>query len=576
MKLQGISGARGVGAGTVYVYTQEAICIDRTPIEEAAVAGELHKLDDAMQMTIDQLTEVKAKAAATMGDAEAAIFEAHIMIAQDPSLLTSIRQAVESEHKSAAEATEGVIESFAAMFSAMDDLYMRERGADIRDIGDRLLRNLLGMTPRGLAHLSGQIILVADDLTPSDTASLDATVVQGIVTASGGPTSHAAIMARTLAIPAVMGVGDSSALRTGEQAVVNGTDGIVLTELSDDEFARYQEEGARYRRVLQTMKESANLPAKTKDGHDVLLFGNIGKADDAAKVRELGAEGIGLFRTEFLYMERDELPNEEVQYEAYKACAEAMDGRPVIIRTMDIGGDKELKCLALPKEMNPFLGYRAIRICLSEPDMFKTQLKALLRAGVHGQVHIMYPMISSLDEVRRANALLQEAKDELAAAGVAFNGDTPVGIMVETPAAAMIADILAKEVDFFSIGTNDLCQYTLAVDRMNERIGQLYEPLHPAVLRLIKQVIDASHKEGKLTGMCGEMAGDPMATMILLGLGLDEFSMSATAIPMIKAVLRSVTVDECRHMAVKALTLGSAKEIAAYVTRIMTEKGIEL
>ena len=324
------------------------------------------------------------------------------------------------------------------------------------------------------------------------------------------------------------------------------------------------------------MKESANLPAKTKDGRDVLLFGNIGKADDAAKARELGAEGIGLFRTEFLYMERDELPNEEVQYEAYKACAEAMDGRPVIIRTMDIGGDKELKCLALPKEMNPFLGYRAIRICLSEPDMFKTQLKALLRAGVHGQVYIMYPMISSLDEVRRANALLQEAKDELAAAGVAFNGDTPVGIMVETPAAAMIADILAKEVDFFSIGTNDLCQYTLAVDRMNERIGQLYEPLHPAVLRLIKQVIDASHKEGKLTGMCGEMAGDPMATMILLGLGLDEFSMSATAIPMIKAVLRSVTVDECRHMAAKALTLGSAKEIAAYVTRIMMEKGIEL
>ena len=373
-----------------------------------------------------------------------------------------------------------------------------------------------------------------------------------------------------------MGVGDIGRFSTGENAAVNGTDGIVLTELSDDEFAQYQEEGARYRRVLQTMKESANLPATTKDGHDVPLFGNIGKADDAAKARELGAEGIGLFRTEFLYMERDELPDEEVQYEAYKACAEAMDGRPVIIRTMDIGGDKELKCLALPKEMNPFLGYRAIRICLSEPEMFKTQLKALLRAGMHGHVHIMYPMISSLDEVRRANALLQEAKDELAVAGVAFNGDTPVGIMVETPAAAMIADILAKEVDFFSIGTNDLCQYTLAVDRMNERIGQLYEPLHPAVLRLIKQVIDASHKEGKFTGMCGEMAGDPMATMILLGLGLDEFSMSATATPMIKAVLQSVTVDECRHMAAKALTLGSAKEIAAYVTHIMTEKGIEL
>ena len=574
MRIQGISGSRGVAVGNVYRYIQEEIVIPDYTVAEDKVEEEIGKFAAAMAATLKQLDTIRQKALDEMGPEEAAIFEAHMQIAQDPSLSDGIKSLVESSHTNVVAATAQTIETFANIFLGMEDAYMRERGADIKDIGDRLMRNMLGMNPRGLSHISGEVILVAQDLAPSDTASLDKNVVKGIVTAAGGPTSHAAIMARTLEIPAVMGVGDIESFVDGDKAVVLGTDGIVEMNPSDADWDEYTNQAAAFQEELKRLRESANLEATTTDGHHVELFGNIGKAKDAKNALTMGAQGIGLYRTEFLYMENDELPAEDVQFEEYKKVAQDMKGKPVIIRTMDIGGDKELKCLDLPSEMNPFLGYRAIRISLNRPDIFKVQLRALLRASAFGDIHIMYPMIASVEEVKQANVMLDECKEELTAEGKEFNKDIKVGIMIEVPAAAVISPILAKYVDFFSIGTNDLCQYTLAVDRMNEAIGSLYQPLHPGVLRLIKHVIDASHEHGKFTGMCGELASDPVATMILLGLGLDEFSMTASSIPLIKNILRSVSKAECEEVANKALTMDTAEEITGYAKSVLIEKGL--
>ena len=574
MRIQGISGSRGVAVGNVYRYIQEEIVIPDYTVAEDKVEEEIGKFAAAMAATLKQLDTIRQKALDEMGPEEAAIFEAHMQIAQDPSLSDGIKSLVESSHTNVVAATAQTIETFANIFLGMEDAYMRERGADIKDIGDRLMRNMLGMNPRGLSHISGEVILVAQDLAPSDTASLDKNVVKGIVTAAGGPTSHAAIMARTLEIPAVMGVGDIESFVDGDKAVVLGTDGIVEMNPSDADWDEYTNQAAAFQEELKRLRESANLEATTTDGHHVELFGNIGKAKDAKNALTMGAQGIGLYRTEFLYMENDELPAEDVQFEEYKKVAQDMKGKPVIIRTMDIGGDKELKCLDLPSEMNPFLGYRAIRISLNRPDIFKVQLRALLRASAFGDIHVMYPMIASVEEVKQANAMLDECKEELTGEGKEFNKDIKVGIMIEVPAAAVISPILAKYVDFFSIGTNDLCQYTLAVDRMNEAIGSLYQPLHPGVLRLIKHVIDASHEQGKFTGMCGELAGDPVATMILLGLGLDEFSMTASSIPLIKNILRSVSKAECEEVANKALTMDTAEEITGYAKSVLIEKGL--
>ena len=574
MRIQGISGSRGVAVGNVYRYIQEEIVIPDYTVAEDKVEEEIGMFAAAMAATLKQLDTIRQKALDEMGPEEAAIFEAHMQIAQDPSLSDGIKSLVESSHTNVVAATAQTIETFANIFLGMEDAYMRERGADIKDIGDRLMRNMLGMNPRGLSHISGEVILVAQDLAPSDTASLDKNVVKGIVTAAGGPTSHAAIMARTLEIPAVMGVGDIESFVDGDKAVVLGTDGIVEMNPSDADWDEYTNQAAAFQEELKRLRESANLEATTTDGHHVELFGNIGKAKDAKNALTMGAQGIGLYRTEFLYMENDELPAEDVQFEEYKKVAQDMKGKPVIIRTMDIGGDKELKCLDLPSEMNPFLGYRAIRISLNRPDIFKVQLRALLRASAFGDIHIMYPMIASVEEVKQANVMLDECKEELTAEGKEFNKDIKVGIMIEVPAAAVISPILAKYVDFFSIGTNDLCQYTLAVDRMNEAIGNLYQPLHPGVLRLIKHVIDASHEQGKFTGMCGELASDPVATMILLGLGLDEFSMTASSIPLIKNILRSVSKAECEEVANKALTMDTAEEITGYAKSVLIEKGL--
>lgn len=573
MKVTGISGSRGVAVGTVYRYEHEEIVIPDYKVTPEGMAEEVEKLDKGLTMTLDQLESIRIKALSSMGQKEAAIFEAHKMIAQDPTLADGIKSLIQGGTNVAA-ATQQVVDQFASIFLGMEDPYMRERGADIKDIGDRLIRNVLGMTPRGLSHLTGQVILVAHDLAPSDTASLDTNVVKGIVTAAGGVTSHAAIMARTLEIPAVMGVGDITSFAHAKRAIVLGSVGEVIVDPDDHTYDKHIEFAKRYRDQLASLKQSANLPAITKDGVEIHVFGNIGKPEGAEKVLANGGAGIGLYRTEFLFMEHDSLPSEDEQFEAYKKVAQTMDGKAVIIRTMDIGGDKELKCLDLPEEMNPFLGYRAIRISLTKPDIFKTQLRALLRASAYGDVHIMYPMITSIEEVKAANAILDQAKDELRQEGQAFREDIKVGIMVEVPATAVSAFLFAKHVDFFSIGTNDLCQYTLAVDRMNETITNLYQPMHPSILRLIKTVIEASHDHKKFTGMCGEMAGDPLLTMILIGMGLDEFSMSAPSIPIVKHIIRSVTLQECKSVLDTVMTMETAEEIHAYAQGIMAEKGL--
>lgn len=573
MKVTGISGSRGVAVGTVYRYEHEEIVIPDYKVAPEDVVEEVEKLDKGLTMTLDQLESIRIKALSSMGQKEAAIFEAHKMIAQDPTLADGIKALIQGGTNVAA-ATQQVVDQFAGIFLGMEDPYMRERGADIKDIGDRLLRNILGMTPRGLSHLTGQVILVAHDLAPSDTASLDTNVVKGIVTAAGGVTSHAAIMARTLEIPAVMGVGDITSFAHAKRAIVLGSVGEVIVDPDDHTYDKHIEFAKRYRDQLASLKQSANLPAVTEDGVEIHVFGNIGKPEGAEKVLANGGAGIGLYRTEFLFMEHDSLPSEEEQFEAYKKVAQTMDGKAVIIRTMDIGGDKELKCLDLPEEMNPFLGYRAIRISLTKPDIFKTQLRALLRASAYGDVHIMYPMITSIEEVKAANAILDQAKEELRQEGQAFREDIKVGIMVEVPATAVSAFLFAKHVDFFSIGTNDLCQYTLAVDRMNETITNLYQPMHPSILRLIKTVIEASHDHKKFTGMCGEMAGDPLLTMILLGMGLDEFSMSAPSIPIVKHIIRSVTLQECKSVLDAVMAMETAEEIHDYAQGIMAEKGL--
>lgn len=575
MQFKGISGSRGTAVGPVYRYIQEDIVIPDYAVTPAEAPQEVAKLASAMAATLKQLDHIRQRTFESMGPEEAAIFEAHMQIAQDPSLLDGIKSLVEAGTMNVVAATQQTVDTFAQIFLTMDDPYMRERGADIKDIGDRLLRNLLNMKPRGLDHVTTPIILVAHDLAPSDTASLDRNVVKGIITAVGGPTSHAAIMARTLEIPAVMGLGDIESFHDGELVAVRGTEGIVVRDASSEEWIQCNADAKSYEQELIELRKSASLPAVTTDGHEVQLFANIGKSKDVKNALTMGATGVGLYRTEFLYMDSDTLPSEEVQYNEYKKVVTQMKGKPIIIRTMDIGGDKELKCLDLPKEMNPFLGYRAIRISLQRQDMFKVQLRALLRASAHGDVQVMFPMISSVDEVLAAKALVEECKAELRAEGIGFNENMPIGIMVEIPAAAIMASTLADYVDFFSIGTNDLCQYTLAVDRMNENIGQLYDPLHPAVLQLVNNVIQSSHHAGKITGMCGEMAGDPAATLLLLGMGLDEFSMSASSIPIIKNIIRHVSKTECEALLNEAFTLSKGSDIRQLVHEKLVAKGLQ-
>lgn len=556
----GIAASPGIAIGPAWVMQETELHI---PTDEVTnPEQEIARLKEALKQAKQQIESLRERAETEMGADKAAIFEAHLMVLDDPELIDHIERKINDERLNAPKAVHVVIDQFVSMFEQMDMEYMRERAADIRDVGSRLLHILLGVEPRSLAEINVPSVVVAHDLTPSDTAQMDKEKVLGFMTNIGGRTSHSAIMARSLEIPAVVGLQTIvSDVQQGDQIILDGLEGQVIVNPSPEVLDDYRKRQERHEAEKEQLKQLVHEPSVTADGVRVELAANIGSATDATLAKENGAEGVGLFRTEFLYMDRSDLPSEEEQFAAYKQVAETFGDAPVVIRTLDIGGDKELAYLELPDELNPFLGYRAIRLCLDRPDLFKTQLRAILRASAFGNIKIMYPMIATVDELRAANRLLHEAQKELEQEGIRYNEDLEVGIMIEIPAAALIADQLAKEADFFSIGTNDLIQYTIAVDRMNEHISHLYQPFHPALLKLIKNVIDAAHAQGKWAGMCGEMAGDPLAIPVLLGLGLDEFSMSAVSILSARKQLLALKQSEMQDLAHKALQKGTAAEV---------------
>lgn len=575
--MKGIGASPGIAIGKAYVLTHQEIKVDQKNIEDKEIAKEQQKLENAIEISKKQLQTIKEKAVSELGVSEAEIFKAHLLVLEDPEFIGQIQYSIENEKINAAYATQKIMEQFIKVFQSMDDAYFKERAADIKDVGTRLLKNILGIASQDLSMLEEDVVIFAHDLTPSDTAQMNKNRVLGFGTEIGGRTSHTAIMARSLEIPAVVGLKEiTRQAQQGDMVILDGLTGEVFLNPSQEVLQKYQSKKEMYENYRKELEKLKDLPAQTSDGHRVEIVGNIGTPKDVEGVLKNGGEGIGLYRTEFLYMDRESMPTEEEQFEAYKEVLEIMEGKPVIIRTLDIGGDKKLPYLDTPEEMNPFLGWRAIRLCLENKEMFKTQLRAILRASVFGKALIMFPMISGVQEVRQAKELLEEAKKELEAENKKYDKDIKVGIMVEIPSAAVSADIIAKEVDFFSIGTNDLCQYTIAVDRMNEKISHLYQPLHPAILRLVKNVIDASHKERIFTGMCGEMAGDPISTLILLGLGLDEFSMSASSIPQIKKIIRSVSMEEAKQIAQEALSLSTSEEIKEMVEKKLDHLNITI
>ncbi|MGB9779892.1 phosphoenolpyruvate--protein phosphotransferase [Caldanaerobacter sp.] len=570
--LKGVAASPGIAIGKAFLYTKEKVTINVEKIEESKVEEEIAKFRKALEVTQEEIKKIKEKALEELGKEKAEIFEAHLMLASDPELIEGVENMIKTELITADNAVNKVIEQNASVMESLNDEYLKERAVDLRDVGNRIIENLLGVKSVNLSDLEEEVVVIARDLTPSDTATMKKEMVLGFATDVGGRTSHTAIMARSLEIPAVVGLGNvTSQVKAGDLVIVDGLEGVVIVNPDEKTVEDYKSKKESYEKKVERLKQIKDLPAETPDGKKVMLAANIGTPKDVASALANGAEGVGLFRTEFLYMDRTNLPSEEEQFEAYKEVVEKMGGRPVTIRTLDIGGDKELPYLDMPKEMNPFLGYRAIRLCLDRPDIFKTQLRAILRASAYGNVQIMYPMISSIEEVRKANSILEEVKAELDREGVKYDKEIKVGIMVEIPSAALTADILAKEVDFFSIGTNDLTQYTLAVDRMNEHVKEYYQPFHPAILRLVKMVIDAAHKEGKFAAMCGEMAGDPLAAVILLGLGLDEFSMSATSIPEIKNIIRNVEYEKAKEIAEKALNMSEAREIEGMMKDVIRD-----
>lgn len=552
--LKGIAASDGIAAAKAYMLVQPDLSFSETSIDDPE--AEIKRLDDAVEASKSELELIKQKATENLGEEEAKVFEAHLMILADPELLGQIKDKIKNDKVNAEAALKSVTDMFIEMFEAMtDNAYMQERAGDIRDVTKRIMSHLLGVTLPNPALIQEEVIIVAHDLTPSDTAQLDRNYVKGFITDIGGRTSHSAIMSRTLEIPAVVGSGSATTdIQEGEMVIIDGINGDALVDPTDAELADYKQKAAEFAAQKEEWARLKDAKSVSADGKEVLLGANIGTPDDVLGANDNGAEAVGLFRSEFLYMNSNELPTEDEQYEAYKAALEGMSGKQVVVRTMDIGGDKELPYLPLPEEQNPFLGYRAIRICLNRQDIFRTQLRALLRASKYGRLAIMFPMIATVQEFKDAKAIFEEEKANLVASGVEVSDDIQVGMMMEIPAAAMIADKLAKYADFFSIGTNDLIQYSMAADRGNERVSYLYQPYNPSILRLIKNIIDASHKEGKWTGMCGEMAGDQIAVPLLLGLGLDEFSMSATSILKTRSLIKKLDSKEMKELADKAVS----------------------
>ena len=572
MEWRGIGASSGIAMGPAFLLQEEKVNVQRMEISD--FEQEWNRFDEKVNQSIQELEAIKEKAKTKLGEKEAQIFAAHILVLQDPEYIGAVKEKIQSEKVNAEAALQEITDQFIMIFESMDNEYMRERAADIRDVSSRVLKRLAGIEASSLEDFDQPVVLVAHDLTPSDTAQLDREKVAGFATNIGGRTSHSAIMARSMEIPAVVGLKDIlEKVKTNDFLIVDGIEGVVFLNPDERTVTEYTEKKAKYEAEMAELAKLKSEPSITKDGHQVEIVANIGNPNDAKGAVANGAEGVGLFRTEFLYMGRDTLPSEEEQFQAYKQVAEAFSkDNPVVIRSLDIGGDKELPYLDLPKEMNPFLGYRAIRLCLDRPDIFKTQLRAILRASVYGNIKLMYPMIASIQELRAANQVLNEVKQELDQANISYNKQMEVGMMIEIPAAAVIADQLAKEVDFFSIGTNDLIQYTMAADRMNEQVSYLYQPFNPAVLRLINMVIQAAHKEGKWAGMCGEMAGTIPAIPILLGMGLDEFSMSASSVLSARSLIRKLNVAEMKEVAEKVLQIDTAEEILHYVEQEVLAK----
>jgi phosphotransferase system enzyme I (PtsI) len=567
LNIKGIAASSGIAIAKAFRLENPDLTIEKKSITDTS--AEIARLDAALAKSKAELEAIKDRAFAELGADKAAIFEAHLLVLNDPELVNPVKDKIQNENVNAEAAMDEVATMFVNLFESMDNEYMKERAADIRDVTKRVLAHLLGVSFANPSTISEEVIIIAEDLTPSDTAQLNRKYAKGFTTDIGGRTSHSAIMARSMEIPAVVGTKEVTAkIQNGDIVIVDGLDGNVIINPSEDVLREYEEKKAQFEAQKAEWAKLKNEATVTEDGHHVELVANIGTPNDVQGVLDNGGEGVGLYRTEFLYMGRDNLPTEEEQFEAYKIVLERMEGKPVVVRTLDIGGDKELPYLHLPKEMNPFLGYRAIRLCLEEQDIFRTQLRALLRASVYGNLKIMFPMIATLNEFRQAKAILLEEKDKLVASGVQVSDSIEVGMMVEIPSSAVLADQFAKEVDFFSIGTNDLIQYTMAADRMNEQVSYLYQPYNPAILRLVKMVIDAAHKEGKWAGMCGEMGGDPLAIPLLIGLGLDEFSMSATSVLPARTQIRKLSKAKMEELAQKALNMSTAEEVVELVQSI--------
>ena len=573
--ITGIPASPGIVFGKALVLKEEKIVLDTQKISEDQVEAEVARFYAGREAAVEQLNSIHQRALKSLGEEKAAIFEGHLMILEDEELEEEIIDYLRSNKVNASVAASKIIDQQVEMLSEIDDEYLKERAGDIRDIGNRLIKNILGMHIVDLGDITEESILVAYDLTPSETAQLNLEKVLGFITDIGGRTSHTSIMARSLELPAIVGTNDVTArVNTGDYLILDAVNNRVYvnpTQAEIDELKTLEAKLAEEKAELAKLKD---LPAVTLDGHKVDVVANIGTIRDCEGAHRNGAEGVGLYRTEFLFMDRDQLPSEEEQFIAYKEVVEAMEGRLVVLRTMDIGGDKELPYLNIPKEMNPFLGWRAVRIALDRREILHAQLRAVLRASAFGKLAVMFPMIISVEEIRELKSVLETLKAALRAEGKAFDENIQVGVMVETPSAAVNAKFLAKEVDFFSIGTNDLTQYTLAVDRGNELISHLYNPMSPSVLGLIKQVIDASHAEGKWTGMCGELAGDERATLLLLGMGLDEFSMSAISVPRIKKLIRHVNYQEVKALADEALQKPTATEIEQLIQAFLAEKSL--
>ncbi|MEY8370808.1 phosphoenolpyruvate--protein phosphotransferase [Aerococcaceae bacterium 50-4] len=561
-KLTGIAASDGVAIAKAFLVEEPDLSFEISKSDDSQ--QEKERLAKAMADSKLEIEKIKAVASKSLSEEEAQVFDAHLMVLEDPELQQAYTQKIDDESFNAESAVRQTADFYIEIFKGMEDNpYMQERAADIKDVTDRLVAHLLGVKIPDLSTIDEEVVVVAYDLTPSDTAQLNRQFVKGFATDIGGRTSHSAIMSRSLEIAAVVGTGNvSKEINDGDIVIVDGLNGDVIVNPDDATIAEYEKLAAEFLARKAEWEKLKDAETLTKDGKKFEIGANIGTPKDLEGVHSNGAEAIGLYRTEFLYMDSDEMPTEEEQFESYKVVLEGMKGHPVVVRTMDIGGDKHLPYLQLPDEMNPFLGYRAIRIGLNQPELLRVQLRALLRASVYGSLRIMFPMISNLPEFRAAKAIYEEEKAKLEAEGVEVADDIQVGIMIEIPAAAVLADQFAKEVDFFSIGTNDLIQYTMAADRMNEHVSYLYQPFNPSVLRLIKNVIDASHKEGKWTGMCGEVAGEPMATPLLVGMGLDEFSMSASSVLKIRSLISKLDSSEMTELANKVITEATSSDEA--------------